>query len=189
MSTHYRPNQLDRRAIARGTRALMLATRNPKIPENKKDAMKKYTKIIIGWLCREMHHSADFASQAASQTAKEMGMTHEELLDMRWRDQPKRDPKRKKLHFEHMYPIAQAVSEIITMSHPTIQRIEAILAKIVVCWVTKEENKKLGGGKRPDPWKTYKDAKIVVLNRTGTRQTHSPIQRCREYRTAPIEPC
>jgi hypothetical protein len=115
-----------------------------------------------------MHQTADFASQATKEVAeRQMGLTLSQLLDMRWDQQPSRDPDRRKLRFEHLYPIGHAVSEIMTMREPTVERVEAVLKKITVCWVTAEEDRKLGRAYRPDPWQAYDNAGIVVLDRAG----------------------
>ncbi len=169
MSTNYRADRLDRQAIAQAILSLVLATRNQKNPEFK-GAMEQYAPRVISWICRELHQTADFVSQAAKEKAeKELGMTLAEVFAMGWHEQPFRDPGREKLRFEHVFPIGHAVSEIMAMSNSTVEAIESILAKIAVCWVAAEENQKLGRRYRPDPWQAYANAGIVVLDRTGRR--------------------
>jgi hypothetical protein len=175
MPTNYRADHLDRQAIARAILTLVLATRNQKNSESK-GAMEQYAPRVISWTCRELHQFGDFISQAAKEKAeKELGMTIAEVFAMGWHEQPFRDPGREKLRFEHMFPIGHAVSEIMAMSNPTVEAIESILAKIAVCWVTAEEDKKLGRRYRPDHRQAYANAGIVVLDRTGRRVDTSSV--------------
>jgi hypothetical protein len=161
MSTNFRADRLDRQAIAQAILPLVLAARNHTNPEVK-NAMEQYCPRVISWICREIHQTADFVSQAAKEKAeKELGMSLADVFAMGWH------PGRQKLRFEHVFPIGHAVSGIMTMSDVTVQAIESILTKIVVCWVTVEEDKKLGRRYRPDHWRAYADAKIVVLDRSG----------------------
>ena len=169
MSTNYRADRLDRRAIAQAILSLVLATRNQKNPEFK-GAMEQYAPRVISWICREIHQTADFISQAAKEKAEtDLGMTPAEVFAMGWHEQPLRDPGRKELRFEHVFPIGHAVSELMAMSNPAVEAIESVLAKIAVCWVTAEEDKKLGRRYRPDAWRAYADVGIVVLDRAGRR--------------------
>jgi hypothetical protein len=170
MTTQYYADRLDRKAISQAILVLVLATRNQKSPEIK-ESMEQYIARVVGWVCREMHQLADFTSQAAKEIAtEELHMTLDALFAMRWDQQPRVDPGRQKLRFEHVYPIGHAVAEIITMPDPTVEAAEAILAKLAVCWVTAAEDRKLGRSYRPDPWQGYANAGIVVLDRTGRRR-------------------
>ena len=159
----YRANLLDRQAIAEAILVLVNAARKRKNPKD----MEMFAWEAIYKVCRAVDQYAQFASQAAKEDVEKMGKTLAWLFDRRY-------GKAKGLQFEHVYLISDVTDEILSLPNPTVESVEIILAKLTVCWITEKEERRLPYvspqapyPRRPDPWKTYAHAEIVVLNKAG----------------------
>ena len=118
------------------------------------DDLRKSSDIVVGDLrpCR--------TSVAAAHLAN-----HVDLSKATWHDQPKFDPGRKLLMFEHVSPVSQIREECRATS--TVDEILLILwQNLRVAWITKEENKaltKLGyDSRRPTPLRAYAESGILL---------------------------
>ena len=155
----YRIEDLNLRAIAEAIFHLINGEHN--------DFMKRYNDRIVNWFIREINQYPDFVSYAAKEAAEnKWNMTLECLFNLTWREQPKYDGERETLHFEHGYQVS-ALRHAIS-ANVSIETIETEIRKLVVCWVTKNENKRLGNKARRIHWLSYyADNGIMMLNEKG----------------------
>jgi hypothetical protein len=77
-------------------------------------------------------------------------------------------PKPKRLFvWEHHKRAADIRNEVVALPKPTVEQIAAILATTRIAWILRNEDDRLGPGRkpRPDPARAYRDADIALLYR------------------------
>lgn len=98
-------------------------------------------------------------SKKALISSGKLGWT-DNLRRLTWDHQPKIDPGRKELHFEHVNPLMQLARDFLNGSMTAGQ----CLKKKYVVWITKKENAILPKSNRPNGWKKcYKNKKIELI--------------------------
>jgi hypothetical protein len=102
-------------------------------------------------------------SRAAQEQAQVIAV---DLLTQDWHDQPRFDPKRRVLQFEHIVPVLTIRKKCL--SARTVEEVLSILeVEIRVAWILKEEDRRLTSlgfkSKRPDPDHAYRLARIELV--------------------------
>ena len=125
-------------------------------------SLRKYYKTCLAWLVRELPELPSKVSVEAEKVAHSLGL--QTLRGIKWRQQPKFDPGRQQLHWEHMTQVGDIVDQLIKLPNPSNYAIAEVLLRYQVVWITKDENRRLPQGKRPDPVATYAAARIELKN-------------------------
>lgn len=129
------------------------------------EIIRKGTDLFPTEISQEAKKEFDKLLAKTKSTNKKIKIT--KWQDLNWNNnQTKIDPGRKKLHLEHMYPVAQLRDEICSNAKSE-NDVRDIFLKARVIWITKEENKKLdkiAKSYRPDPEAIYAQVGIKILN-------------------------
>ncbi|MCD4827464.1 MAG: hypothetical protein K8Q99_06795 [Acholeplasmataceae bacterium] len=140
------------------------------LPIYKKNKSNKAMKAILSLTVRRLEHvSEKCVSVAAQQKAKDLGIM-KELTEFSYDQQVTKtgmnDSGRKKFHFEHYYPVKQLINELLEIKNLNDEDIYQVVKKSRICWITKDENKKLDRkykSIRPNPKKAYEEAGIILV--------------------------
>lgn len=102
-------------------------------------------------------------SRAAHEIVAPLGV---DLTNEIWHTQPRFDPGRQLVHFEHYYPIGH-VAKVCIQASSSAEVLRKIVALTQIVWITKDEDwalRQLGfASNRPDPAVAYAAAGIELL--------------------------
>lgn len=142
----------------------------PLIAEYQREASKsrvaRYLASTINHMCRELE---DFATPWVSVAAYDAARAYDPRIDLRrchWDDRRKYPFLGKRLHWEHMCPVASLKKRVLAVSPPSSEAVAHILRDASVAWITKEENAELSAqgfrSNRPDPTAAYEACRIRI---------------------------
>jgi hypothetical protein len=128
--------------------------------------LTRYYNSILNLMCRHLEYFVvPRVSVAAQQRAQELQVGGR-LADMRWVDQRGRmkDPNRTIFQFEHIKPVGDMRSELLSLESPTVEQVEKIISQADVAWILREENDRLPRDNRgADPMQCYRDCNIEFV--------------------------
>ena len=122
---------------------------------------------VLNSIFREIPNKkpVEYVSKKALELARKMKI---DLSKANWKDQPKFDKGRLVFYYEHCNTVKMLTDDILK----TNKDIAKVIKGNVICWITREENKKLDKNgyrdNRPGGWKKcYKECGIEVLRNKG----------------------
>jgi len=125
-------------------------------------ALQKYYRDAIYWMIRKLPICAGKASPSAIQEAERLGIPS--LAGFWWEHQVAYDKNREILHWEHVVPVGDVRDTLISLAHPSIEKVASILMTYEIAWITKLEDKRLKRSKRADPHEEYRRAGIELVD-------------------------
>lgn len=146
-----------------------------KLPADHSNDMEQYKRKVLNSQCRELEKFLrPRKSVAAQREADARGLG--DLSRYVWADQTKktkmndvgRAAGHATFHFEHTVPVSSLLNQLLALSSPTSEAIEAIISTAEVAWIATAENKRLTKLKfrhrREDPVAAYKAAGIALCD-------------------------
>jgi hypothetical protein len=128
-----------------------------------------YRRLLIDKMCRELEKLVKIGKSRRAEDNARRGGFHVDLSEHTWADRGRLDGRHEDgFHFEHTETVYELVQSLMSLRDPTLEDVEAILARARVTWVTKRENEKLDElgykSRRPDWRKAYQDAGIELAD-------------------------